>query len=122
MSRLEVAFVVSWLSLGGVSCTSGHDLRDPHDARLTDNSGTIAPVSATERQVLAALPTLAANQETRVGAATVVAGPAYPSASGRTCRRVDVRSGADQANPKLACEEGSGWAFVPDVFSMAPSP
>lgn len=75
----------------------------------------VAETSEAERELLARLGELEAEQAVEIAGRVYVAEVAYDAASGRRCRPVRVREGAvEQA--RLACEAESGWVFVPDVL------
>ena len=80
--------------------------------------GRVAPETAGERELLARMDDVPANERVTFGGQTFVVDEPYFAASGRRCRSVTVRPtlDADDVQVKLACEEGSGWVFVPDVF------
>lgn len=86
-------------------------------ADANDTGGSISPRSDLERALLRAISSLPDGTPRQVAGATVVAEPAYTAASGRTCRPLNVSSAAGKASHLLACASGSGWFFVPDVFS-----
>jgi hypothetical protein len=89
--------------------------RDAADAN--DTGRRLAPTNEGERKLLQALAALPNGKEQRVGADTVVAEAPYEAASGRTCRALSVTLGATRrALHRLACSDGRGWFFVPDVF------
>jgi hypothetical protein len=64
------------------------------------------------------LPNLPTGAPRHVDAVDVMADAPYTAASGRTCRALALSAGKDaDASHRLACTDGSGWFFVPDVFA-----
>lgn len=77
--------------------------------------------SSSEQKVLRALDAMPAGKATQVGDYSVVPEAPYQAASGRTCRKVMLSSQRSKISDlRLACSDGTGWQFVPDVFSTAP--
>jgi hypothetical protein len=118
-TRALFAVILSALSMAcASSLPKGTDAQMLTDA--ADRGGKLEPGSAAERTVLQQLDALAANQPRTVGATTIVAGPEYAAASGRRCRTVrlaDSKGHASQTH--LACRDGNGWFYVPDVLAVA---
>lgn len=77
--------------------------------------GTVDPETQGERELLARMERVPVSQPVTFAGQTFVVDAPYAAASGRLCRSVRVEGGREVAL-KLACEEGSGWVFVPDVF------
>lgn len=89
--------------------------RDVADA--TDTGRTVPAVSATERQVLSRVAGLPSDTATRIGDASVIAEAPYAAASARSCRALHITSiPSQQTLHRVACNDGRGWFFVPDVF------
>ena len=82
--------------------------------------GTVEPETQGERELLARMDEVPSNEPVRFAGQVFVVEPAYTAASGRSCR--SVRVDADAVELKLACEQGAGWVFVPDVFAAEPEP
>jgi hypothetical protein len=109
-----LAMLGAWLCL---SCSKPViAARDAADAN--DTGRTLAARSEAERAVLLKIATLPNDTPQQVGNITVVAGPPYDAASGRTCRALRLKSaGAGGSSDRLACSVGGAWFFVPDVFA-----
>jgi hypothetical protein len=89
--------------------------RDVEDANDTGRAVTAA--SESERELLQQAAGLPVGAPRRVGNATVVSEAAYAAASGRTCRALHVtEAGSGKTAHRLACSDGKGWFFEPDVF------
>lgn len=84
-----------------------------HEASL--RPGTVPAESDAERELLARLPSLAANEPVQLGDRVYLPLESYASASGRRCTPVRVR-GAGREQTRVACESDGAWVFVPDVF------
>lgn len=80
--------------------------------------GEVPPETEGERELLARLDELPSGEPVAFGGQSFVVDEKYTAASGRVCRSVTVRpvEGAAGIDVKLACREGEGWTFVPDVF------
>ncbi len=90
--------------------------RDVADAN--DTGRTVTPQTANERLLLQQISALPNGRPSRIGHANVVADAAYNAASGHTCRALRLTpSGARTPDHRLACTDGRGWFFVPDVFA-----
>lgn len=81
--------------------------------------GRVPPETAGERELLARMEEVPVGEPVALGSQIFVVDAPYAAASGRLCRSVEIRSSpsAESGEVKLACEENSGWAFVPDVFA-----
>ena len=77
--------------------------------------GSVPAESEGERQLLAQLPSLAANEPVQLGDRVYLPLDSYTSASGRRCTPVRV-SGGGRDQTRVACESDDAWVFVPDVF------
>jgi hypothetical protein len=102
-----------------VACAAapGPSARDVADAN--DTGRTVGAQSEGERALLGQLGGLPSGTPRRIGEVAVVAEPAYAAASGRTCRVVRVSTSREpKPRSRLACNNGSGWFFVPDVFGL----
>lgn len=98
---------------GASPVLAGRDVEDANDL-----GRTLAPVTTTERQMLAQLGTLPSGTPRTIGGAAVRAEPPYDSASGRTCRALQITD-QDKATHRLACRRGRAWVLVPDVFGSS---
>lgn len=96
-----------------VGCSRPPDARAPEEAAATDHGGRLEPKTAIERELLTKLESLPVGASS-LGGQTVTAEAGYDSASGQRCRRVSWSGAA-----RLACRDGDGWYFVPDVFGSS---
>jgi len=87
-------------------------------ADANDTGRSVGARSNVEREVLKAIPSLPSSKPQQVAGATVVAEPAYPAASGRTCRAFSINAKNNPEGHRLACTNGGAWFFVPDVFGL----
>lgn len=78
--------------------------------------GTVEPESQAERELLARMEQVPANEPVRFAGHVFVVEPPYAAASGRLCRSIRVEGNA-AVQLKLACEDGDRWVLVPDVFA-----
>jgi hypothetical protein len=78
--------------------------------------GTVEPASHGERELLARMESVPANEAVRLGGQVFIVDAPYASGSGRLCRSVRVEGGPE-VELKLACEDEPHWVFVPDVFA-----
>jgi hypothetical protein len=93
--------------------------RDVADAN--DTGRTLSPKTANERLLLEQLSQLPTGRPRRIGDVSVVADAPYNAASGHTCRFLQLTSSrAATPDHRLACTDGRGWFFVPDVFAGSP--
>jgi hypothetical protein len=117
--RVVFGVVVLALSAACASSTpKGADAQMLTDA--ADRGGRLEPASDAERAVLQQLDALAPDQPRDSGTTTIVAGPEYEAASGRRCRAVHVTISKSRASQtRLACRDGNGWFYVPDVLAVA---
>jgi hypothetical protein len=109
-----------WLAALWLACCSTRQPPRPVHPGLdgSDERGVVSPATDTERAVLERLGSLAPGQREQVRGVAVVAEPAYAAASGRSCRRLALGpSGGNASEARLACSEGKGWFFVPNVFA-----
>jgi hypothetical protein len=83
-----------------------------HEAAL--RPGEVPPVTEGERELLARLPELAADQSVHIGDREYVPLASYASASGRRC--TPIREAGTVIRTRIACESDAGWVFVPEVF------
>jgi hypothetical protein len=96
----------------GPPAASARDVADANDTGRTLN-----PQSANERLLLQQLSQLPNGTPRRVGDSNVVADAPYNAASGHSCRAVRlVAERTHTIDRRLACTDGRGWFFVPDVF------
>lgn len=106
-----------WLFAIVVSSCASASKPEPRDvADANDTGRTVGASNGLEREVLSAMPTLSEGKPKQLAGANVVAQSAYSAASGRLCRRV-VMTTASAVKQRLACTNGDGWFFVPDVFA-----
>lgn len=107
------------LSLGGTGC-GGAETPAERDIWYTSSlrPGHVAPETQGERELLARMGQVPANEPVTFGGQTFVVDEPYFAASGRQCRSVTVRPTpeAERVEVKLACEDDTAWVFVPDVF------
>lgn len=83
----------------------------------------VPPRTASERQLLAVVGRLPTGTPHTLGDETVIADAAYDSAAnGRTCRTLRFSGGSANARQRVACTEGHGWFFVPDVLGVNVTP
>jgi hypothetical protein len=75
------------------------------------------PASEVERAILVHLGDLDTGNTAQLEGRTVVIGPPYAAASGRSCRRITIGGGsaADAPQHVLACLIAGAWSFVPAV-------
>ncbi len=106
-----------------IACSS-EPMTSPRDAADANDTGRrLAPNGQTERALLSALPSLPSGNERRIGDASVIAEPPYGAASSRTCRALHITQGPTRkTSHRLACTDGSGWFFVPDIFGSNAAP
>ena len=106
------------LPLNACSAQPMASARDIADAN--DTGRTLSPQTANERLLLQQLSALPNGTPRRVGDASVVAEAPYNAASGHTCRALQLTSSQKRTTDhRLACTDGRGWFFVPDVFGGA---
>jgi hypothetical protein len=117
--RALLAVIISALAAACASSPAkGADAQMLTDA--ADRGRTIEPGSDAERTVLQQLDHLAPDQPRTVGTTTVIAGREYAAASGRRCRTVHITDSKSHASQRhLACRDGNGWFYVPDVLPVA---
>lgn len=78
--------------------------------------GVVPAKTSVERRVLELLDTLPSGAAQQVEDSTVQATAPYFAASGRRCRQLTITSaGRPPDAPRLACQEGSRWHYVPTV-------
>ncbi len=100
-----------------VACASVPPASPRDVADANDTGRTLSPASRGEREVLQRISQLPAGTAQRVGDDTVVADAPYAAASGRTCRALRLTvSKTGKVSHRVACNGGSAWFFVPDVF------
>ena len=117
-SLLLFGLMVAIAGCGGSELKpTARDLRDANDL-----GRTIEPGNPSERAVLAELDGLPAETPRKLQGVVVVAGAPYHSASGRTCRSLRVKRGNEMQPARVACTEGDGWFYVPNVFEPTPAP
>ena len=115
---IELTCIALGLALLLNACTaqrppSARDVADANDA-----GRTLSPKTANERLLLHQLSALPNGRARRIGDASVVADAPYHAASGHTCRALQMTpGGARAADHRLACTDGRGWFFVPNVFA-----
>ena len=110
--------VVLAVSLSGCASRPALESRDVVDAN--DTGSALAARSDLERAVLSAVSTLPSGQPRQLAGSTVIAEPAYASASGRTCRALSLSPDRKvEKSHRLACTNGGSWFFVPEVFGAA---
>lgn len=109
-----LALVPSLAGCGGSQEPSERDIWYTTSLR----PGTVDPETQGERELLARMGRVPVSQPVTFAGQTFVVDAPYAAASGRLCRSVRVEGGRDVAL-KLACEEDSGWVFVPDVYAGA---
>jgi len=80
-----------------------------------DTGRTLAVSNESERALLQRLSALPSGKPQHIGDATVIAEAPYSAASGRSCRSLHVTRAQTSRN-RLACNDGRGWYFVPDIF------
>jgi hypothetical protein len=112
---LRTGCVLTLLPALTCGCASTPPLSKRDAADANDVGQTVGARTATERALLERAATLPSNQPSRVGDVTVVAQPPYASASGRTCRSLQVTQ-PPASQERLVCQDGNAWVFVPDVF------
>lgn len=78
--------------------------------------GRVEAADDDERHILAEADRLPVGKETTIGATTVVAEAPYAAASGNTCRWLVLATKGGAGTRRLACNDGSGWFFAPDVL------
>ena len=78
--------------------------------------GAVEPETQGERELLARMESVPVSRPVSFAGQTFIVDAPYAAASGRPCRSVRVEGGRD-VQLKLACEEDTGWVFVPDVFA-----
>lgn len=106
------------LQLNACSAQQLTSARDVADAN--DTGRTLSPQTANERLLLQQLSQLPNGSARRIGDASVVAEAPYNAASGHTCRALQLTpSQTGKPDHHLACTDGRGWYFVPDVFMGA---
>lgn len=92
--------------------------RDIADAN--DKGRTLSPKSAHERLVLQQVASLPSGTAKRIGNGSVVADTPYDAASGHTCRALEMTpENTQKIRHRLACTDGRGWFFVPEVLGDA---
>lgn len=125
MSVLSLRFFLPlFIMLASVFTAGCATVRDPWFDRMVE-TGTVEPTSEVERQVLAQMDELPPDAPVTVAGKQVLAGLAYPAASGRTCRSLRIEG----SRASLACradgtadDEGAPqWFLAPDVFGPAPT-
>lgn len=111
------------LALGLLLATVGCASSSPSELDVWHTSalrpGRVSPETRAERELLARLDSVPAHEPVNYGDQVFVAEPPYAAASGRDCRSITIRSteGDGQVKIKLACEDRTGWVFVPDPFA-----
>jgi hypothetical protein len=114
--RSDVQALIALVTLmAGCSSVPPPSARDLADAN--DTGQVLPPGTASERAILAKLPTLPSGERQVVDGTELVAEPIYLAASGRSCRAVHL--GGTEPRHRVACRVSEGWAFVPDVFGFA---
>ena len=82
----------------------------------------VPPRTAGEKQLLSQVGRLPTGAPRTLGDETVVADAAYDSAvTGRTCRNLRIGRSGSVPRQRVACTEGQGWFFVPDVLGVNPT-
>lgn len=115
----EIGTLASLLVL--LSHCSARPTVSPRDSADAADTGAKLPgANADERALLAGLPGLRSGKAQRVRDLSVLADEPYEAASGRQCRALQVQAvGGTHNARRLACSDGSGWFFVPDVFGSS---
>jgi hypothetical protein len=112
---IAIAIASTCLALLG-ACAADPPLNARDAADANDTGQTLGAKSESERNLLRQLATLPNSAAKLVGDTTVIAEAPYQSASGRTCRSLQL-SRHQTTTLRLACNDGKGWFFVPDVFA-----
>ena len=99
-----------------VACASPPAISAREAADANDTGRTSPARTDLERRVLRDLPQQPSGVARRIADVTVVVDEPYSAASGRTCRSIHFSGGASVSGARLACNAGSDWFFVPDVF------
>lgn len=100
-----------------IACAGEPKLSARDAADANDTGRVLTPTNENERRLLRELPALPSGKAQRVGDTNVVAEEPYASASGKSCRALQVTSGPTRpASHRLACTDGKVWFFVPDIF------
>lgn len=113
--RRAVVSLVCGVMFGCAS--TNHDVT-PQGPTGGVGDGTAEATSPAEAKVLAMLEQLPAAQARSIDGLNVVADAAYAAASGKTCRRLTLTplKPPKTSKTRVACRDGTGWAFVPSVF------
>src|SRR5215207_6561632 len=115
---LIALFAATAVMLNACSGPPAASARDVADAN--DTGRTLTPQTANERQLLRQLSQLPNGTPQRIGDTSVIADTPYNAASGHTCRAVRLTAKqTPTTDHRLACTDGRGWFFVPDVFMGA---
>lgn len=110
------------LTMAMLGCSKPPSIAAQDAADANDTGGALAAQSDSERALLKEVGSMPTGTPRRIGSATVVADAPYTAASGRTCRALHLSAeGSKKAEGKLACNNGKGWFFAPDVFGSEPS-
>ena len=115
---IDLTYPLSVLAvlLNACSAQRPPSARDVADAN--DTGRTLSPQTANERLVLQQLSQLPNGTARRIGDASVVAEAPYDAASGHICRALQLTpSKTRTTDHRLACTDGRGWFFVPNVFA-----
>jgi hypothetical protein len=81
-----------------------------------DRAGVRAPEETWEAQLLAELDSLPEGSTRQVNGKLVTVGESYEAASRRRCRPLYVAAAETPTEGRLACHDGQGWFYVPQVF------
>lgn len=109
--------VILTSALAAAACASTQPRPTAREVREANDVGrAIAPVNATEEQILADAERLPADMPKEINGTSVTASLPYFAASGRTCRRFVIGYSEDPVT-KLSCKGRDGWYFVPNIFA-----
>jgi hypothetical protein len=112
------ALIVRWGLLGCVAVLSGCSLslaRD--DAEPAETEAKVEAPLSPEDQFLNALDSVPSGSSVPIADGRIAtAEAAYNAASGRLCRMVSLESVAGGLDRRLACSDGSAWAWQPYVL------
>lgn len=104
-----VKAIAALVALGVVACGSAEIVPE-------SPGGRVDAADDAERQLLAEAERLPAGKKTTVAGMTVIADEPYHAASGNTCRWLSISAGDGPGARRLACSDGAGWFFAPDVL------
>lgn len=105
-----------------LGCAAANQDIAPEGPMSVVGDGTAEAASPAEAKILGQLGQLPPSQERTVDTLSVIAGPPYTAASGKTCRRLTFKplKPPKTSRMRLACRNADGWVFVPSVF-LAPT-